>query len=304
MSLFPLLFAAPRNSVPLRLAGTFAMTSFFAVAAGCVVAAFAGDVVLGVWVRNAIAWVIGAVLMVLLTSLRPARLFRTVVLVTPLVLTVSLLSSGQSNVHRWIHLGPVTWNAAFLCLPAVTVAIAAAVRSGEYWVWWVAALIELQLCLQPDASQATAFAVSVFGTLPSIQVRNKACLWPLLLLLVTAGIAWTRPDPLQPVPEVEGILELAYNLSLGVAVLCVVSLLAVCASPVFAATKIHSDGRPAAKALGLYFITSTLMPLFGAYPVPIVGMGMSPIIGFWLGMGTLVALCVEVPDDNRPGHPK
>lgn len=31
------------------------------------------------------------------------------------------------------------------------------------------------------------------------------------------------------------------------------------------------------------------MPLVGAFPVPLTGMGMSPILGFWLGIGVLSA---------------
>ena len=31
------------------------------------------------------------------------------------------------------------------------------------------------------------------------------------------------------------------------------------------------------------------MPMFGAFPVPWVGMGMSPIVGGWLGVGLLAA---------------
>jgi hypothetical protein len=33
------------------------------------------------------------------------------------------------------------------------------------------------------------------------------------------------------------------------------------------------------------------MPLFSAFPVPLVGIGMSPIIGFWFGIGALMTVC-------------
>jgi hypothetical protein len=32
-----------------------------------------------------------------------------------------------------------------------------------------------------------------------------------------------------------------------------------------------------------------LAPAFGAFPVPLVGIGMSPVVGFWLGAGALAA---------------
>lgn len=43
----------------------------------------------------------------------------------------------------------------------------------------------------------------------------------------------------------------------------------------------------AALALGTYFAVVALMPLAGAYPVPLVGLGMSFPVGWWLGVGLL-----------------
>ena len=202
-----------------RLACTFAITSFLAVGAGCIVAVSTGAGA-GVWGRNAAAWAIGAVPAQLFTRIRPARLFRTVLLLTPLALLISLLNPGQSGVHRWISLGPLNWNAAFLCLPAATVALAATARSGSHWTWWAAVVIELELCLQPDASQATAFAAATIVTLLTTRSPGPARVTASLFFVLAAGIGWTRPDPLKPVPEVEGIITLARTVSAGIATLC------------------------------------------------------------------------------------
>jgi hypothetical protein len=48
--------------------------------------------------------------------------------------------------------------------------------------------------------------------------------------------------------------------------------------------------RVAALALAVYCLASALAPAFGAFPVPLVGMGMSPVLGFWLGAGALAAV--------------
>ena len=45
----------------------------------------------------------------------------------------------------------------------------------------------------------------------------------------------------------------------------------------------------AAAALAIYFLAISPKPLVGAFPVPLAGMGMSPILGFWLGIGVLSA---------------
>lgn len=221
-----------------RLAGTFAIASFLAVGAGCLVAVSTG-IGSGVWGRNAAAWVIGAPLAGLFFRIRPARLLPAILLLSPLALLLSLLQSGQSGVHRWISLGPLNWNAAFLWLPAATVAIAATARSGSRWAWWAALLIEWELCLQPDASQATAFAAAMIVTLFTARTSRQVRVTASLFLVLAAGTAWTRPDPLLPVPEVEGIIELARAVSMGSAAVCVMSLAAASVAPLVALDHAH-----------------------------------------------------------------
>ena len=120
------------------------------------------------WGRNAIVWLIGALIGLALARQNPARLTTAILLLTPLALLLSLWNPGQSGVHRWLSLGPLNWNVALLYL-------------------------------QPDASQATAFALAICLHQP--------------LAIPFAVLAWTRPDPLLPVPEVEGIIALAHSQS-------------------------------------------------------------------------------------------
>src|SRR5262249_41904377 len=167
----------------------------------------------GVWGRNAAAWVMGALLTALTTRIRPGRLFHTLLPLTAVALAISLFSSGLSGVHRWISTGPLKWNVAFLLLPAATVASAATVRSGSRWIWWVPMAIQLELCLQPDASQATAFAAALIVTHLRTQSEGRARFAASLLFAFTAMFAWTRVDPLLPITEVEGVIKLAATAS-------------------------------------------------------------------------------------------
>lgn len=278
-----------------RLAVTFAVASFLAVGSGCIAAGSAG-IGSGTWARNATAWLVGAGLAGVISRIRPASLSRAVLLLTPLALLLSLVHSGQSGVHRWISSGPLTWNAALLCLPAATVALASAAQSGSRWTWWVALVIEWELCFQPDASQATAFAAAMIVILLTTRTPGRVRVTACLLLLLGAGTSWTRPDPLRPVPEVEGIIELARAVSLGLAAVCAASLAAACLSPLALLKRAHLDARSPALAVSAYFLGCALLPVFGAFPVPLVGMGMSPIIGFWGGFGALMAVSDSVAD--------
>jgi hypothetical protein len=45
-----------------------------------------------------------------------------------------------------------------------------------------------------------------------------------------------------------------------------------------------------ALALTACCVVTAVAPMFGAFPVPLVGVGMSSIVGFWLGAGALAAV--------------
>jgi hypothetical protein len=151
----------------------------------------------------------------------------------------------------------------------------------------------ITLCLQPDASQATAFAaamlVALGGTprLGSVGVATGLCVGTM------AALSWFRPDPLAPVPEVEGVLLLAQGISPLLAGFCGLFLLVAEIAPLMACRKANPSARKAARALSAYFLVCGAMPFVGAFPVPLVGVGVSPIVGYWLGVGTLAAVCRE-----------
>ncbi len=69
------------------------------------------------------------------------------------------------------------------------------------------------------------------------------------------------------------------------------------AAPLFATRSAPPSPRLAGWALSLCFLLWMTTPLLGAFPVPLVGIGMSPILGTWLGVGLLAALL------RRPAPP-
>ena len=271
-----------------RSFAVFTVLSFMAVATGCLVVALDGASA-GVWLRNLAAWGVGAVVALVVFRFASPVFARIMILAAPVGLLASLANPGQIGVHRWLDLGPVHANVAALLLPAFVVAMAGLVRDAR-WIWLAYAVCTVVLILQPDASQATAFAAAILiigARLPMVRVARIG-----IVVLVSFGavVAWLRPDPLTPVAEVEGIIGLAYALSPLIAVVAVVALGGATLAPMMIAARPElSAVRTAALALSAYFILSALTPLFGAFPVPLVGMTMSPIIGFWIGVGLLVA---------------
>jgi cell division protein FtsW (lipid II flippase) len=275
----------------------FTATSLLAVALGAVVCALSG-VPAGVWGRNLGAWFVGGLAAATLARWAGPHTLRAVAVLTPLGLAATLLGEGQQGVHRWLVLGPLSMNVAMVLLPAFVVALA--VLAPRAAGWWIAALLALGvLVLQPDTSQATALALAVcvaaFG-LPTPSARLR---WGLALVVVSlAALSWTRPDPLAPVPEVEEVIRLAAVQSPLLAGLSVLSLVAFSATPWFATrTSPVETVRCAGRALGALFLAWSAAPAFGAFPVPLVGVGLSPILGAWLGVGLLAAVARAQPTE-------
>jgi cell division protein FtsW (lipid II flippase) len=247
------------------------------------------DVPPSLWMQNVAAWAAGTVLCVVLarprTSAARPRWADVAAVLTLAALAATLLAPGMVGVHRWLPLGPVRLHAAAVLLPVLVVALDSLSRVRG---WWTSALVAaaamLALFLQPDAAQATAFAAAAVLLLFGRADRGMrlACLGVVGAL---AALTWTRRDPLAPVPYVEEIVGLAASLGTGWAAAAVVSLLLL-PVPFFVA------GRDAAPhvgiALGAYVAITAAAPFLGSFPMPVMGYGMSPIIGYLAGLGLFI----------------
>ncbi len=267
----------------------FAALSFAAVGLGAWVAMNHG-VATGSWSRNVIAWAVGAAAAVgIARTVRPGVL-SFIVWLAPLGLAATFLSPAQQGVHRWVDLGPLHINVAILLLPPAIVATA--ILTNERARGSLIALLAAAglIVLQPDASQATTLAVAGVAIV-GLALRNAAWRAGMAAAFVAlAATAWLRPDPLQPVPEVEGIVGLAFSLAplFGIAALALLAAIALV--PVVVARTGTPASRHAGLALGLCFLMWAVTPFLGAFPVPFVGIGMSAVLGGWLGIGLLAGV--------------
>lgn len=266
----------------------FAAASLGAVALGAWVCALSG-VPTGLWVRNLAAWLVGGLLAVGVARSAGQRTVRLLPWIAAAALAATFLAPGQEGVHRWIGLGPLYMNVAMLVLPAAVVALAATPQPA-LWTWVPALLCLVILVVQPDASQATAFgmAVAILAILRAKDTTQRGALVLAVLALIAA--AWLRPDTLAPVPEVEEIVALAAARSPLLAGLALVLLAAVAIVPALSVRRAEPDIRIAGLALGVCLALWTLTTFFGAFPVPLVGVGLSPVLGAWLGVGMLAGL--------------
>lgn len=277
---------------PHRLLLVYGALSLATVGLGCVICALA-DVPASIWMRNLIAWGVGLAAAWGIATYAGKRTATVLLGLAAALVAASLFGPPQQGVHRWLAVGPLSVNLALLMLPMAVVALG---WTRERVSSWGLALAVLGLLVvQPDASQATAFA----GAMALIALRAPFST-PFRLGLAgvaaaLAAISWLRPDPLAPVPEVEEIVALAWGLTPMLAVAAVVMIVATSLAPILGTRLRGAMPQGVAVPLTAYLLLTAGMTLFGAFPMPLLGIGMSPIVGFWLGVGLLAAQLRPAP---------
>ncbi len=243
----------------------------------------------GSWVRNPAAWCFGLLAAGLIARIpaRPVLLLSLIVMLAGLLGT--LFGPSVAGVHRWVRFGPVRLNIAELLLPPAIVALAF-FAGKTHWIFTLAGVTAAVLIAQPDASQATAFGVAFAVVLLHRPLPAGLGSTIAFGIMAIAG-AWLRPDRLPSVAEVEGIVSLAH--SAFPVVLAITALAAAIFSPLLLASSNRHTTRTASLALLTYSLLSAAAPMFGAFPVPLVGISVSPIVGLWLGSGLLASVARE-----------
>ena len=212
-------------------------------------------------------------------------------------LAATFTVTGSMGVHRWIQVGPLTMHVGAVCLPLFIIALGVldAFEGKLRWVPMLLAMaVAMLLLLQPDAAQATAFAAAVLTLLIANKQRAGAAWAAALVIAALAGWTWTQRDPLPPVPYVEGIIGLARQDD-AVWLVASIAALAVLPLPFFIGPV--GSHSPFVRALGVYLCVCILAPFFGHFPVPLVGFGLSPIVGYFVALASLSVLRQPAHDD-------
>ena len=143
----------------------------------------------------------------------------------------------------------------------------------------IALLILTVLLLQPDAAQAVAFAAGWGVWIAMTRGRKGSAAAAAAVIL--AGATQLRHAPLEPVTYVEGIVGVATGQGM---IWGVTSVFALALLPIpFLLHPKHRVGT----ALAVYMTGTLIAAWFGDYPVPVLGYGVSPILGYYLAVVAL-----------------
>lgn len=245
----------------------------------------AHGVSVSIWIQNGCAWVLAAAVGCLYPCFgkkaAQARHSRVLPACFALFLLLPFFFEGLGGVHRWVFLGPIGLHAGFLLIPQFLIGLsrlqgAVAYRLGLCY------FVLLVLLLQPDASQVTALCCAsmllLWRDIPTAPLR----LLHGALMGAAAILSWVFLDSLAPVAHVEGILYLLADMGTLWLILGITSLIAAL-SPFL----LFYRQLPVWLPLTAYYLILLLSTLFGHFPVPFLGYGVSPVIGCALALGAL-----------------
>lgn len=249
-------------------------------------------------IPNGAAWISGAVISLGMMAIAGNHVLRIIPPLTVAALATAFLFPDVEGAHRWIEIGPLHINVAALFLPITVVAIARNGISGPISTLAIILILGL-LILQPDASQATAFAIAAWFLITHETISSRAKVLASLLLALSVMFAWMRPDQVQAVAEAELVIALAWQVSPLVASIGVFALAGASLVPLLRDNSLPSTGE--ARALAAYFTIAALCTLAGNYPVPLIGLGMSFVVGYWLGIGLVCRKQPAMPVSIKTG---
>ena len=227
---------------------------------------------------NGGAAVIGLLLLALLTRYPLAA--RWIILPgAALLLATALFGVEQGAARRWLQLGPLRLQPAFILLPLIitTYARNAAHKSLIAGM----ALAILAMALQPDRSMALLLALA----LPVIWIgsggRHNALLTS--SAVIGAIAATHQPEPRDIVPFVEHVIGTSFATAWPLGVIALSGAAAMLA-PVLVRSAAPGPGRQAQILFGLCWAVLLVSGTLAPYPTPLIGFGASAIIGYFLAI--------------------
>jgi hypothetical protein len=196
------------------------------------------------------------------------------------LIACTFLDSGFENVHRWITIGGFRLYISSIVLPSMIIGLGMLLRKdATVFPAIVVSVMLFILVLQPDASQLSAFAAS---TAFLICTQLKKHFLKYCMILVSAGFiiySWIYIDALEAVPHVEDIFLLARNMGTLWLLLGIISFVLLLVS-FLGFSKICTLAR----AVSLYYLIVLVTTIWGNFPVPLMGFGISPVIGYLLAI--------------------
>lgn len=239
-----------------------------------------------IWIQNIASLVIGGGIsyIILSNDIKIKKSFSPyrITIVSIVLLISTFISSNVEGVHRWISIGGISLNIAMIVIPMTIIALERVLEIKGFITYSIITIgIAILITMQPDASQLTGFAIPMIIIMLckcSKSIGRNIIIGLLFILII---LSWMFLDSLQPVDYVEKILGLVTTMGYGWLVLGDISLLLLTIPFIFFPPRNY---RLQSLCVGLYYIIILISTIFGNFPVPLMGYGASPIIGYFIAI--------------------
>jgi hypothetical protein len=198
-----------------------------------------------------------------------------------LSLCIPVVAGAPGEPARWLVVGGARLYLAPLVVPPLLLLLAASAGASAVFVVSVAAAV-VAFVLQSDAAQMTAWALALLVVLAADEVSRQVWLVLVVVLLGGAIAGWRTPDPLVPVRYVEGVFAVAADASAGALVAAIAAAALPVAALMWVASRMRSRGT---LAVAVYFGALFALAPWQVTPVPLLGFGSGPILGYFLAAG-------------------
>lgn len=219
-------------------------------------------------------------------------------------------ASGPEELGRWLRVGPVSFQPAWILLPAMLVWLPATKsRLALFGVGEAA----VGVALQGDAMLATIVAVAAGALAWHRRTFAHAALaaWTLTSLIV----AWDQAPNWVPMPFVDGIVLAAFAHGPTAGLMTLIGLALLPLPGVIGLRRETGDtvARSACMHFALAWGTASALALLDAQPAPLLSFGGSAVLGYFLAIAALPARARKSPRAqadhapdahvDRPGPP-
>lgn len=208
-------------------------------------------------------------------------------------LLIPLVVADGASPHRWVPLGGMRLYVAPLVIPPALLLLGRSVHrsdSGAKWAAIASVIGSLALLLQPDAAQLDAVACAALPILWRARLSRVARALVFVAIAASAVAAWQRPDPLEPVLHVEGVFALAARAGPLAFAASVCAAIGPSGALLWHATRDRDAGL---LAVAVYYAVILVHAPLVVTPVPLLGFGAGPVLGY-----ALMALTAT----GRPAH--
>ncbi|MBC7538537.1 MAG: hypothetical protein H7281_06940 [Bacteriovorax sp.] len=241
------------------------------------------EIPVGVFYPNLAAIIIGICLsLVIIYKWKNVKLvqIKIMAILSLLFLVSSFVFPAQLNVHRWISIDDLHINISFIIIPVILFCIHCFLQSKNFVFAIILFVVTgITLTIQPDAGQATSFALGALILFAMDKTNLALFFGAFITVAIIIANSWLRVDLLEPVEYVEEILYMIRSLGL-------IGYFAILLTAVFSfypfISMITKPGRALPIAFTIYLLSTFVVTEFGHYPVPLLGAGASPIIGWYL----------------------